>query len=122
MWPARQDEMFGAARLVRVAGNLDWGVIGGWLALNEALGVEGASTTTAVSHAFRDAAPIGIHKPGEIQHFSEGDGAKIEVEARDENIVIRIEQVPGKDEKTVDKLTLVDRDALNSFSDFLFEV
>ena len=108
--------MLGTTWLVRVAGNIDGGVIGGWLALNESLRIEGPSTTTAISHALGDAAPIGIHKPGEVQHFSERDGAKIQVEAGDENIVIRIEQVPGEDEKTVDKLTLIDRDALDSLA------
>ncbi len=92
------------------------------MAVDETLRIEGPGTTTAISHALGDAAAVGIHKPGEVQHFSERDGAKIEVEAGDENVVIGIEQVPGEDEKTVDKLTLVDRDALDSLAYFLFKV
>ena len=89
MWPARQDEMLGTTRLVRVAGNFDGGVIGGWLAFNESLRIEGPGTTTAISHALGDAAAICIHKPGEVQHLSEGDGTKIQVEAGDENVVMK---------------------------------
>src|SRR6185369_8495960 len=33
----------------------------------------------------------------------------------------RVEQVPGESEKTVDKLTFIDRDAFNSLAYFLFE-
>jgi hypothetical protein len=66
MWFSGQDEMLGAARLVRIAGDLDGGVIGGWLAFNETLGIEGPGTTTAVGHAFGDAAAIGIHEPREV--------------------------------------------------------
>jgi hypothetical protein len=114
--------MFGAAGLVGVAGNVDGTVVGGGFAFNEALGVEGAGSATAVGHALGDAAAVGVDEPGEVEHFSKGEGAEVEVEAGDEDIVISIEQVAREEEKVLDELALIDGDALDFFADFLFSL
>ncbi len=92
MWASGQDEVLGATRLVGVARHLDGAVVGRGFAVDETLRIESASAAGAVGHALGDAAAVGVHKPGEIEHFAEGHGAKVEIESRDEHIVIGIEQ------------------------------
>ena len=106
--------MLGAARLVGVAGHLDGAVVGGGLAVDEALRVEGAGSAGAVGHAFGDAAAIGIHEPGKVKHLSKRHGSEIEVEAGDEYVMIGIEQILGKEKEVGDELAFVDCDALDA--------
>jgi hypothetical protein len=88
----------------------------------QALRVESAVSATAIGHALGHAAPIRVDEPVEIQHFAKWNPTKIEIEARDKHIVAGIEQVLGKQEKVVDELTFVDRDAFDALPDPAFEV
>jgi hypothetical protein len=58
----------------------------------------------------------------EIQHFAKRNRTEIEIEARDKHIMAGIEQVLGKQEKSVNKLGFVDRDAFDAPPDPAFEV
>ena len=77
---SRQNEVLRAARLVGVAGNLDGSIVRRGLTRNQPLRVERPRPATAVGHALGDAAAVGVHEPGEIEHFSEGEGAEVEIE------------------------------------------
>src|SRR5580693_1330390 len=117
MRAAGKDKVLGAARLVAVAGDFDGAVIGSRFAVDEALRIEGASAAGAIGHALGDAASVGVHEPGEVEHFAEGQGAEVEIEAGDENVVARIEQVAREYEEVADELAFVDSDALDLLAD-----
>src|SRR5258708_26250912 len=114
--------MLGAARLVRVAGNLDGTVVGRWLPANQPMRIKGAGPATAISHTFGDAAAVSIHKPAKIQHFSERNRTEVQIKSRDKNIVIGIKQVLREQEESIDELTFVDGDALDFLPNLLFQV
>src|SRR3974377_744752 len=109
MRAARQNKMLRAAWLIRIAGHLDGTVVWSRLAFNETLRIKCACTTATVSHALGDAAAVGIHEPGEIEHFTKGNGSEVEVESGNENVVVALEQSFRELKEPIDKLAFVDR-------------
>src|SRR3569833_1906291 len=116
-----KDEMLGAPRLIGVTREIDRAVIGRGLAVNQALRVERTRSAGAIGHAFRDAAAVRVHEPGEVQHFAERHRAEIEVEAGDKDIVIGIEQVSSEEKEVDYELAFVDGDELDALADLLFD-
>lgn len=116
----RQDKVLGAARLIRVPRHLDGAVVGRWLAVNQALGVERSCSTGTVGHAFSDAAAVGVYEPGQVQHLSKWKRAKIKIESGNQHVMAGIEQVASEDEQVAHKLAFVDRNTLHFFADLFF--
>src|SRR5271157_6287902 len=115
-----QDKMLGAARLVGVAGHFDGAIVGSGLALDQPLRVKGAAAAVAVSDAFRNVAPVGVQKPRQVEHLSEGKCAKVQIEAGNQNVMARVEQVAREDEEIRNELPLINGDALHPLADALF--
>ena len=78
---AREYEVFVAAGFVEVACHDDGTCVGCGFAVDEALGVEGLGSAAAIGDQFGDVAGIGAHEPGELDHFSEGHAAEVQLEA-----------------------------------------
>ena len=112
--------MLCAAGLVGVAGDFDGTIVGRGFATDEALRIESAVAATAIGHALGNAAAVCIDEPGEVEHFTKGKGAKVQIESGDEHIVIGIEQVAREDKELVDELSFVDGDALDFLANFFF--
>ena len=119
MGAAGEDEVLVAAGLVEVAGHDDGAVVGCGLAVDEALGVKGARAATAVSDELSDVAIVMADEPGEVEHFSEGQAAEVELEAGYHDVVAGLKQALGEEEKIGDELAFVEGDALDALADAL---
>jgi hypothetical protein len=58
-------------------------------------------------------------EPGEVEHFTEGQAAEVELEAGDHNVVAGLKQALGEEEEILHELALVEGDALNALADAL---
>jgi hypothetical protein len=75
-----------------------------------------------MGHAFCNAAAEGVYEPSEVEHLTEWNCAEVEIEPRNENVVISGEKMFSEQKEIVNKLAFVDGYAFDALANFLFNI